>query len=105
MGGLYGLSLGSAFFGESMFSKEPNASKVALVYLVMRLRIGEYRLLDTQFVTDHLKQFGAIEISRRDYHILLEEALSHKGFFYRDVSADEEEGVLSCLLQSTTQTS
>ena len=105
VGGLYGLSLGGAFFGESMFSRETNASKVALVYLVMRLRIGGYRLLDTQFVTDHLKQFGAIEISRQDYHGLLEEALSHKGIFYGDVSADEEECVLNGLLQSTTQTS
>ena len=105
VGGLYGLSLGGAFFGESMFSKEKDASKVALVYLVMRLRIGGYRLLDTQFVTDHLKQFGAIEISRQDYHDLLEEALSHKGNFYGDVPADEEEFVLNGLLQSTTQTS
>ena len=105
VGGLYGLSLGGAFFGESMFSREKDASKVALVYLVMRLRIGGYRLLDTQFVTDHLKQFGAIEISRQDYHGLLEEALSHKGIFYGDVSADEEECVLNGLLQSTTQTS
>ena len=105
VGGLYGLSLGGAFFGESMFSREKDASKVALVYLVMRLRIGGYRLLDTQFVTDHLKQFGAIEISRQDYHGLLEEALSHKGIFYGDVSADEEESVLNGLLQSTTQTS
>ena len=105
VGGLYGLSLGGAFFGESMFSREANASKVALVYLVMRLRIGGYRLLDTQFVTNHLKQFGAIEISRQDYHGLLAEALSHKGIFYGDVSDDEEECVLNGLLQSTTQTS
>ena len=105
VGGLYGLSLGGAFFGESMFSRETDASKVALVYLVMRLRIGGYRLLDTQFLTDHLKQFGAIEISRQDYHGLLEEALSYKGIFYGDVSADEEECVLNGLLQSTTQTS
>ena len=105
VGGLYGLSLGGAFFGESMFSRETDASKVALVYLVTRLRVGGYRLLDTQFVTDHLKQFGAIEISRRNYHGLLEDALSHKGNFYRDISDEEEEGVLSGVLQSRTQTS
>ena len=105
VGGLYGLSLGGAFFGESMFSRETNASKVALVYLVTRLRVGGYRLLDTQFVTDHLKQFGAIEISRQDYQDLLKDALLHRGNFYRDVSVEEEEGVLSGVLQSTTQTS
>ncbi len=105
VGGLYGLSLGGAFFGESMFSRETDASKVALVYLVTRLRVGGYRLLDTQFVTDHLKQFGAIEISRQDYHSLLEDALSYKGNYYRDVSVEEEEGVLSGVLQSRTQTS
>ena len=105
VGGLYGLSLGGAFFGESMFSKETDASKVALVYLVTRLRVGGYHLLDTQFVTDHLRQFGAIEISRQDYHGLLEDALSHKGNFYRDVPIEEEEGVLSGVLQSRTQTS
>ncbi|MDG2032578.1 MAG: leucyl/phenylalanyl-tRNA--protein transferase [Rhodospirillales bacterium] len=105
VGGLYGLSLGGAFFGESMFSKETDASKVALVYLVTRLLVGGYRLLDTQFVTNHLKQFGAIEISRRNYHGLLEDALSHKGNFYRDISDEEEEGVLSGVLQSRTQTS
>ena len=59
----------------------------------MRLRISGYRLLDTQFVTDHLRQFGAIEINRQDYHGILKEALSHKGIFYGDVSADEEECV------------
>ena len=65
VGGLYGVSLGAAFFGESMFSRVTDASKVALVHLVARLRLGGYRLLDTQFVTPHLAQFGAIEISPR----------------------------------------
>ena len=65
VGGLYGVSLGAAFFGESMFSRARDASKVALVALVERLRAGGYRLLDTQFVTDHLRQFGAIEIAAR----------------------------------------
>ena len=105
VGGLYGLSLGGAFFGESMFSTETNSSKVALVYLVTRVRVGRYRLLDTQFVTDHLKQFGAIEVSRRDYLCLLEDALSHNGNFYLGVSVEEEERVLSGVLQSRAQTS
>ena len=75
MGGLYGVSLGSAFFGESMFHRSRDASKVALVHLVARLRSGGFKLLDTQFVTDHLKTFGAVEVSRRQYHKLLEAAL------------------------------
>ena len=64
VGGLYGISLGGAFFGESMFSRERDASKVALAHLVLRLRLGGFRLLDTQFITSHLAQFGTIEISR-----------------------------------------
>jgi leucyl/phenylalanyl-tRNA--protein transferase len=74
-GGLYGVCLGRAFFGESMFHRSRDASKVALVHLVARLKAGDFRLLDTQFVTDHLKTFGAIEVSRRQYHRLLEAAL------------------------------
>jgi leucyl/phenylalanyl-tRNA--protein transferase len=75
VGGLYGVSLGSAFFGESMFHRARDASKVALVHLVARLRSGGFKLLDTQFVTDHLRTFGALEVSRRHYHKLLEAAL------------------------------
>jgi leucyl/phenylalanyl-tRNA---protein transferase len=75
VGGLYGVSLGCAFFGESMFHEARDASKVALVHLVGRLRAGGYRLLDTQFVTDHLKIFGAVEVPRRQYHRMLEAAL------------------------------
>ena len=74
-GGLYGVCLGRAFFGESMFHRARDASKVALVHLVARLRAGGFTLLDTQFVTDHLKTFGALEVSRRQYHKLLEAAL------------------------------
>jgi leucyl/phenylalanyl-tRNA--protein transferase len=81
VGGLYGVSLGAAFFGESMFSRVSDASKVALVHLVARLRIGGYRLLDTQFLTPHLAQFGAIEISRAHYHRLLAEALRYRAAF------------------------
>ncbi len=74
-GGLYGVSLGRAFFGESMFHRARDASKIALVHLVARLRAGGYRLLDTQYVTDHLKSFGAAEVGKRRYHRLLEEAI------------------------------
>ena len=75
VGGLYGLSLGGAFFGESMFSRATDASKVALVHLVARLRQGGYALLDSQFITDHLSQFGACEVPREQYQYLLQEAL------------------------------
>src|SRR6201993_3465688 len=81
VGGLYGVNLGRAFFGESMFHRARDASKVALVHLVARLRAGGFRLLDTQFVTDHLKTFGAIEVPRRQYHKLLEAALAGEGDF------------------------
>lgn len=71
VGGLYGVSLGGAFFGESMFSRERDASKVALAYLVARLRTGGYRLLDCQFLTEHLASLGAIEVARQTYVGLL----------------------------------
>lgn len=76
VGGLYGVSLGGAFFGESMFSRRRDASKIALVYLVAALRDCGFALLDTQFQTKHLMQFGTVEISRNGYHILLEDALN-----------------------------
>ena len=75
-GGLYGLAIGAAFFGESMFCRATDASKVALVELVARLRIGGFTLLDTQFVNDHLKQFGIEEISRTAYKARLKAALA-----------------------------
>ncbi len=81
VGGLYGVTLGRAFFGESMFHRARDASKVALVHLVARLRAGGFKLLDTQFVTEHLKTFGAIEVPRRQYHKLLETALSGEADF------------------------
>ncbi|MGH7030577.1 MAG: leucyl/phenylalanyl-tRNA--protein transferase, partial [Stellaceae bacterium] len=81
VGGLYGVSIGAAFFGESMFSRETDASKVALVHLVARLRLGGYRLLDTQFLTSHLARFGGIEISRARYHRLLASALAYFASF------------------------
>ena len=76
VGGLYGLALGGAFFGESMFSTERDASKVALTHLVARLRFGGFQLLDTQFLTEHLSSFGAEEISRADYARRLAAALA-----------------------------
>jgi leucyl/phenylalanyl-tRNA--protein transferase len=82
VGGLYGVSIGAAFFGESMFSLQTDASKVALVHLAERLRAGRYRLLDTQFITEHLKQFGAVEIPRARYKKLLAEAVDAKAEFY-----------------------
>jgi leucyl/phenylalanyl-tRNA--protein transferase len=81
VGGLYGVSLGRTFFGESMFHRARDASKVALVHLVARLRAGGFRLLDTQFVTDHLKTFGAVEVPRKQYHKLLAEALTGEADF------------------------
>jgi leucyl/phenylalanyl-tRNA---protein transferase len=75
VGGLYGVNLGSAFFGESMFYRARDASKVALVHLVARLKMGGYKLLDTQYVTDHLRIFGAIEVPQLRYNKLLEAAL------------------------------
>ncbi len=81
VGGLYGVSLGRAFFGESMFHRARDASKVALVHLVARLKAGRYRLLDTQFVTEHLRTFGAVEVTRPAYHKLLDAALVGEGDF------------------------
>ncbi|MCC2111580.1 MAG: leucyl/phenylalanyl-tRNA--protein transferase [Hyphomicrobiales bacterium] len=82
VGGLYGIKIGAAFFGESMFARERDASKVALVHLVARLIAGGFQLLDTQFVTDHLRRFGAMEIGRRRYQELLDAALALDADFY-----------------------
>lgn len=79
VGGLYGVRLRGAFFGESMFHRERDASKIALVHLVARLKRGGFTLLDTQFVTSHLSQFGAIEVPRREYKLMLRDALDHEG--------------------------
>lgn len=82
-GGLYGVSLGGAFFGESMFHRATDASKVALAHLAARLNHGGYTLLDTQFVTPHLATLGAIEISRDDYHRQLDDALGVQADFFK----------------------
>jgi leucyl/phenylalanyl-tRNA--protein transferase len=86
-GGLYGVRIGAAFFGESMFSRETDASKVALVHLVARLNRGGFRLLDAQFINDHLKRFGAVEVTRRKYQQMLETALTAEADF--QVFADD----------------
>ena len=78
-GGLYGIAINAAFFGESMFSRSTNASKIALVHLVERLKQRGYQLLDCQFVNDHLLQFGCVEVPRAQYHSLLESALGVSG--------------------------
>lgn len=102
VGGLYGVSLGRAFFGESMFHTERDASKVALVHLVARLVAGGFVLLDTQFVTDHLRTFGAVEVPRRRYRTLLDDAVTGQADFFalpagRPVTGAE---ALACLAQA-----
>ncbi len=83
IGGLYGVALGGAFFGESMFSTQRDASKIALVHLCARLIEGGFTLLDTQFVTDHLRQFGTVEVNRETFQELLEDALREDADFKR----------------------
>ncbi|MEM8789553.1 MAG: leucyl/phenylalanyl-tRNA--protein transferase [Pseudomonadota bacterium] len=100
-GGLYGVALGGAFFGESMFSARPDASKIALVHLVARLRVGGFTLLDTQFVTDHLERLGTVEITRGAYHRLLERALTQPADFWRLQGTPDAHSVI----QLSTQTS
>lgn len=101
VGGLYGVALGAAFFGESMFSLERDASKVALIDLVVRLRYGGYTLLDTQFLTRHLARFGAVEMPRTAFRRQLAAALARPAQFPDSLP----EGALESFLQSTTQTS
>jgi leucyl/phenylalanyl-tRNA--protein transferase len=84
VGGLYGVSLGSAFFGESMFSRRTDASKICLVHLVERLKARGFTLLDTQFTTDHLKSFGAIDMPRKDYEKLLDKAMQSDDLEFAD---------------------
>jgi leucyl/phenylalanyl-tRNA--protein transferase len=98
VGGLYGVALKSAFFGESMFSTERDASKIALVHLAARLVHGGFTLLDTQFVTDHLRQFGTIELDRGTFQAKLEQALDKDADFFalaRDATGADVAAVLS----------
>ena len=99
VGGLYGVALGGAFFGESMFSRMTDASKIALAHLVARLRIGGFQLLDTQFLTAHLARFGAVEISRAAYRRRLDAALAAKAYFPSDPL---DGAAIVSLLQSST---
>ena len=83
VGGLYGVAVGGMFFGESMFSRIQNASKVALLHLVDRLKVGNFILLDTQFLTDHLKTMGAYEIDQESFVSILKKALKSNSDFYK----------------------
>ncbi|MCU0895690.1 MAG: leucyl/phenylalanyl-tRNA--protein transferase [Rhodospirillales bacterium] len=106
VGGLYGMALGGAFFGESMFSRATDASKIVLVHLVALLRRGGFTLLDTQFITDHLRQFGAVEIPNPVYLQMLDDALQQPATFYSGLGEDElSAGALELATQSTTTTS
>lgn len=101
VGGLYGVALGAAFFGESMFSRRRDASKFALLALVARLRAGGFQLLDTQFVTAHLATLGAIEVPQAEYRRRLKAALAERGrFLALPATATRQE-----MLQLTTHTS
>ena len=88
VGGLYGVAIGAAFFGESMFHHVPNASKVAFHHLILTLRQQRFQLLDTQFINDNVKRFGAIEIDRSDYADRLRKALRHKAHFVQNQVPD-----------------
>lgn len=94
VGGLYGVALGAAFFGESMFSRETDASKVALAHLVARLRKGGFLLLDTQFVTEHLRRFGAMEIDREAYRSRLAKAITTPAEFPHDIDVEDIEELM-----------
>ncbi|MGF7173417.1 leucyl/phenylalanyl-tRNA--protein transferase [Azospirillum doebereinerae] len=97
VGGLYGVSIGGAYFGESMFSRETDASKVALVHLVARLRAAGFTLLDTQFVTEHLGHFGALEIPRAEYRRRLNRALEVR----TDFTGADQTHAIAALLDGT----
>lgn len=101
VGGVYGVTLGAAFFGESMFSRATDASKVALAYLVCRLRAGGFTLFDTQFLTPHLASLGAVEISRADYRRRLAAALQTHADFDRQGAIPPPQGVVQCSTQTS----
>ena len=101
VGGLYGVSLGGAFFGESMFSRARDASKIALVHLVARLKAGGFALLDAQFMTEHLRQFGAVEIPQADYVALLAGAIPRRADFARLPPDASPQFVLQSIAQTS----
>ncbi|NQX80283.1 MAG: leucyl/phenylalanyl-tRNA--protein transferase [Hyphomicrobiaceae bacterium] len=100
VGGLYGVSLGGVFFGESMFSRERDVSKIALVYLCARLIYGNFIMLDTQFITDHLRQFGAVEIDRMKFQEKLNQALKVQGNFSRLPQNSDPNTILDIILKA-----
>ena len=102
IGGVYGVTLGAAFFGESMFSAATDGSKLALVFLLQRLRAGGFRLFDTQFLTPHLASLGGVEVPRATYRRMLEEALQHEASFDASPPVD---GQPSADVQRSAQTS
>lgn len=101
VGGVYGIALGGAFFGESMFSRSPNTSKLALAYLMDRLAIGGFTLFDTQFITDHLATLGAQEIPRVEYHDRLAKALELKADFNRQQAVPTAQDVIQRSIQTS----
>jgi leucyl/phenylalanyl-tRNA--protein transferase len=101
IGGLYGVSVGAAFFGESMFSRARDASKVALVHLVARLIKGGFRLLDCQFMTEHLRSFGTIEVPRAEFRELLGDAVDREATFQRELGGEDP----CAIVQASTRTS
>ena len=101
VGGLYGVRLGGVFFGESMFHRTSDASKVALTYLVARLKAGSFTLLDTQFVTDHLRQFGVTQVPREAYSRMLEEALQKPADFHWLPTSTSSEDILQLVSQTS----
>lgn len=105
VGGVYGVTLGAAFFGESMFSRRTDASKVALAWVVHRLRAGGFALFDTQFLTPHLASLGGIEISRAEYRNRLAEALTGTATFLPEGYCPSAGGVAAGASQRSTQTS
>lgn len=100
-GGLYGVVLGAAFCGESMFSRTTNASKIAMLHLIARLRIGGFHFIDAQFYNEHLTQFGLIGMANADYQVILENALDAEADFF----AAGDQPSIGRVVQSITQTS
>ncbi|WDI32023.1 leucyl/phenylalanyl-tRNA--protein transferase [Hyphococcus flavus] len=101
VGGLYGVVMGAAFCGESMFSREDNASKVAMLYLIARLKQGGFQFIDAQFYNEHLTQFGLIGVDDADYQVMLADALNATADFF----AAPDQFSTTCVVQSITQTS
>ena len=101
-GGLYGVHLGAAFFGESMFSAQRDCSKIALAHLIARLNFGGFRLLDTQFITPNLEQLGARNVARAHYHDLLDRAISEQADFY-SLGAGASPGEVVHLITQTSK--